>query len=115
MKFIPNFGEFYQKPLVPIGENDRILALEKLPNTELHEGFSHWLIALEGTEISQNSNFYQWRVLVYPAKKCGQFECFHPYFVSAYFPTMDDALTFTKEIEKRASQDQITQIPQAAS
>ncbi|WP_216828603.1 hypothetical protein [Alkalihalobacterium elongatum] len=115
MKFIPNFGEFYQKPLVPIGENDRILALEKSPNREIFDDCTHWLIALEGKEISENCNFYQWRVLVYPAKKCGRFDCQHPYFISAFFPTMDDALSLTNEIEKGANQDKITQIPQAAS
>ncbi|MFV8829171.1 hypothetical protein [Alkalihalobacterium sp. APHAB7] len=115
MNFIPNFGEFYQKPLVPIGENDRILALEKLAKQELLDDCTHWLIALEGREISQNCNFYQWRVLVYPAKTCGRFNCQHPYFISAFFPTMEDALSFTKKIETSATKDNMTKIPQAAS
>ena len=108
MKAVINYGEFYPKPLITIGENDRILALEKtieVVNENIH--CTHWLVALEGSVISPGTDFYQWQVVVYPAKACGGFNFKFPYFQSPYYLSFNDAVQFMRELEQKALQDEL--------
>ncbi|MCF6411698.1 hypothetical protein [Pseudalkalibacillus salsuginis] len=106
MKNAPNYGEFYQRSLVLIGEDDSLSVQEK-PESEF---FTHWLIALEGTEIDKVTGAYQWNVFVFPSKKCGGFNYHQPFYVSKCFQSIHEAIDYTVQLEKKAKEDQLCKI-----
>ncbi|RBW69180.1 hypothetical protein [Bacillus taeanensis] len=107
MRNAPNFSEFYQKPLILIGENDRLSVLNKTLNAETLPPFTHWLIAVEGSEINPKTKAFQWSVVVFPANIDGGFNYKFPYYISAFFLSITEAIKYTKEIEQLALQDQL--------
>ena len=48
----PNYHDFYQKALIPIGFND-LIALKEFKSYEFDSSSTHWLIAVEGEQLSQ--------------------------------------------------------------
>ncbi len=106
MKNVPNYGEFYQRSLVLIGKDDSLSVQEK----SKCEIYTHWLIALEGTELDKVTGAYQWNVFVFPSKKCGGFNYYQPFYVSEYFQSIHEAIDYTIQLEQKAKEDQLCQI-----
>ncbi|WP_408006324.1 hypothetical protein ACJROX_16595 [Pseudalkalibacillus sp. A8] len=103
MKNAPNYGEFYQRSLVLIGEADSVSVQEK----SKCDFYTHWLIALEGTEMDKETGAYQWNVFVFPSKKCGGFNYKKPFYVSKCFQSIHEAIDYTVQLEKKAKGDQL--------
>lgn len=99
MKNAPNYGEFYQRSLIAIGETDR--------GSVDCESCTHWLIALEGNEMDKVTGAYQWNVVIFPSKKCGGFNYKLPYYVSDSFSSIHKAIDYTSQLEKMAKDDQL--------
>ncbi|WP_261128884.1 hypothetical protein [Bacillus sp. Marseille-Q3570] len=106
MKNAPNYGEFYQRSLVVIGKAD-LLSVQEKSQCDI---YTHWLIALEGTEMDKMTGAYQWNVVVFPSKKCGGFDYKQPYYVSDCFQSIHEAIDFTVQLEKIAKEDQLCMI-----
>ncbi|WP_078380432.1 hypothetical protein [Sutcliffiella halmapala] len=107
MRDTPNFGEFYPKSLVPINKDDLLIFLEKVTEVECCDHYSHWLIALEGREMNLGEDYYHWQVVVFPAEINGGFDYKYPLYVSSFFLSIEEAIDFTSEVEKIASQGQL--------
>jgi hypothetical protein len=107
MRKLPNFREFYQRALIPIGENDRLSALKGSLNLD---SCSHWLLALEGNEVDQYTGVYHWKVVIYPAKTNGHCNYELPYFVSTLFNTFNTAIDSIRDLEKLARDDQLSKV-----
>lgn len=107
MRVIPNYNEFYQRALILIGEMDRSSIKEKIPSIEDFESRTHWLLALQGSELDKTTGVYHWNVVVYPSKSCGNFNYKQPYFVSPFFLTFNEAIEFIKDLETKAKEDQL--------
>lgn len=103
MRNAPNYGEFYQRALIMIGDADRVSVKEQ---SEC-DTCTHWLIALEGNEMDKNTGAYQWNVIIYPSKVCGGFDYKLPYYVSDSFTSIHKAIDYTSELEKKAKEDQL--------
>ncbi|WP_349407448.1 hypothetical protein [Pseudalkalibacillus sp. SCS-8] len=103
MKSAPNYGEFYQRALVLIGESDQATVKEQ----NHCESCTHWLIALEGSEMDKVTGAYQWNVFVFPSKQCGGFNYKMPYYVSGNFTSIYEAIDYTSQLEKKAKEGQM--------
>lgn len=104
----PNFREFYQKALLPIGELDKQVFHHTFHGDHEQLTFAtHWLVALEGNPVQKNSEKYHWQVLVYPSNIDGVFHYKYPHFVSEYMNTMDHAIELARELENRAKNEGI--------
>ncbi len=66
----PNYHDFYQKALIPIGFNDRT-ELEKSDVAYSYSPATHWLIAVEGEQLPQAKIYFHWKVSIYPANSEG--------------------------------------------
>ncbi|MFD1736997.1 hypothetical protein ACFSCX_10525 [Bacillus salitolerans] len=95
-----HFGDFYQRPLIPIGEQDRVTVLKS--GKEIH---THWLIAIEGSETNKNSASFHWKVVVFPSDCNGSFDFSVPLYVSSFFP-FNEAVAYAKQLEKMAKEDE---------
>jgi hypothetical protein len=99
----PNFGEFYQKALIPIGDVDKSILHHTLKGEfEQFTFATHWLIALEGNPILRGSDHYHWRVMVYPSNRDSVFHYKFPHFVSEYIKNMDTAIVLARTLENQA-------------
>ncbi|WP_078553588.1 hypothetical protein [Bacillus alkalicellulosilyticus] len=106
MRDVPNFGEFYQRELIPIGSKDQISVTEHSRAWSTLDNYTHWLMALEGNPVSPVSESYEWQVLVFPAEMCGTFSYSTPCFVSKRYTTFAEAIQLMKELEEKAKKDQ---------
>jgi hypothetical protein len=104
MMSLPNFREFYQRALIHIGENDRLSALKCTANSDR---CTHWLLALEGNVVSQETEAYHWKVVVYPTNKKGSCDYNDPLFVSTLYFSFNDAVDYIRKLEKMAQDDQL--------
>jgi hypothetical protein len=105
-----NFNEFYQKSPIPISENDRFSIQKDVRYEKVFKHFTHWLIALEGSDLGRPNQNYQWRVVIYPADEFGAFNFKYPFFRSTFMTSFNEAFEFSKEIEMKAKQDQLMMI-----
>ncbi|MEH7334826.1 hypothetical protein V7161_19475 [Neobacillus drentensis] len=103
----PNYHDFYEKALIPIGLND----LNFLKDTEAHCPVSpptHWLIAVEGVQLAQEKIYYHWKVSVYPADCEGDFNWKTPYYCSANMESIDSAIAFASSLVSSSKRDELT-------
>lgn len=107
MREAPNYGEFYPKSLVPIKKDDLLIFLEKVTDFECCDNYSHWLIALEGRAMGTGEDYYHWQVVVFPAEIGGGFDYKHPLYVSSFFLSIEEAIDYTSEVERIASDGQL--------
>jgi hypothetical protein len=101
-----NYQEFYQKPLVPVGQRDA--------QSLLHETETHWLIAVEGTEIEKGNDRYHWRLFVFTANQDGTFDYQTPYFSTPQISCIHDAFKLATEIECQCKSDTFSSYPLAS-
>ncbi|WP_163102170.1 hypothetical protein [Peribacillus alkalitolerans] len=101
-----NYRDFFQRCIIPIGFEDS----KKLVDLTTDELFAtHWLVALEGGPESIDSEYYLWKVVVYPSNQSGKFEYAKPYYTSAYHHKFDAAVDLAKSIERTALTDTLIQ------
>jgi len=98
-----NYMDFYQKALVPIGEND--LSCYKNATTTLQAGHSHWLIALVGELKNIDKEFYCWKVSIYPADSEGSFSFKSPFYSSTIFDCIHKAYEHAASLESYSKND----------
>lgn len=100
---IPNYKEFYQKALIPMNDYDRAhFCKEFCGNCQNCIKANHWLIALEGSSKESNSEKYQWKVVVYPAKETGIFWSLKvPYYQSSNPYSLTQAIEESKKIVQK--------------
>ncbi|MFE8703569.1 hypothetical protein ACFYKX_23675 [Cytobacillus sp. FJAT-54145] len=99
--YYPNYTEFYQKALIPIGVNDHS-SLLKWSNDDTE--VSHWLIALEG-HPKDKSEYYTWKVIVFATDRNGNFRGRKPCYTSIMFECFHKAYDAVKEIETQGRSD----------
>lgn len=100
-----NYRDFYQKALIPIGENDYV-CLKNAAATDF-ANHSHWLIALEGQLKSIEKEYYCWTVSVYPADSNGSFLWNTPCYTSSKYDCIHMAFEHASDIEKCSKNDQL--------
>ncbi|MDF0726283.1 hypothetical protein PY093_06085 [Cytobacillus sp. S13-E01] len=105
MNAFPNYREFYQKPLIPIGESDIQVFLD---NDGSSSSFTHWLIALEGSEIEKGKEKFHWKIIVFQTTSEGSFDYNSPHYVSLQIPCVHQAFEMAKEIESKCKSDCFT-------
>ena len=97
-----NYMDFYQKALVPIGEND----LNCYKNeTAFQANYSHWLIALVGELKNIDKEFYCWKVAIYPADSAGGFSFRSPIYSSTLFDCIHKAFEHATNVERASRND----------
>ncbi|MEW9050264.1 MAG: hypothetical protein AB2392_03855 [Neobacillus sp.] len=98
----PNYHDFYQKALIPIGLTDQ-LALEEMNDSN----WTHWLIAVEGEQLAQPKIYYNWKVSIYPADGEGDFNWKKPYYCSPRMESMADANHLASSFVKTSKLDKL--------
>jgi len=105
----PNYRDFFQKALIPIGLNDRKSLKESekeiygLPST-------HWLIALEGEQLPQIEEYFHWKVSIYPSNLEGAFPWLRPFYTSETVETFDQAIELARVLETFTQQDELNSL-----
>ncbi|MED3623367.1 hypothetical protein [Neobacillus thermocopriae] len=103
----PNYHDFYQKALIPIGRND----LKILKDTYVsfsESSHTHWLIAVEGVQLPQSKIYFHWKVSIYPANDEGDFNWKKPYYCSANMENMDQAIALASSLMKSSRKDELS-------
>lgn len=103
----PNYRDFYQKALIPIGNRDRS-AINASGVTEPPSLFTHWLIALEGElKPKQPCEYYHWKVSIYPANGDGAFNWNQVYYSSSEMDSIDQAIELARTFETYSMKDEL--------
>lgn len=108
MSLFPNFREFYQKSLIPIGENDHKYLEEEGLCTNEAFSCTNWYFALEGTPQTPTSSYYQWKAIVYPSNTSSQINYEQPFYTSHIFQCIHEAYDYVKSLETKAKEDILT-------
>ncbi|MFJ7728847.1 hypothetical protein ACIQXV_22310 [Neobacillus sp. NPDC097160] len=103
----PNYHDFYQKALIPIGLNDR-MSLQESESFYSDSPSTHWLIAVEGVQLPQPNIYYNWKVSIYPADGEGDFNWRKPYYCSATLRLMDDAIALATTLVALSKKDELS-------
>jgi hypothetical protein len=103
----PNYHDFYQMALVPIGLNDRIALKET--GEYLHDAsLTHWLIAVEGVQLPLKKIYFYWKVTIYPSTSEGDFNWKKPYYSSGDMKIMDWAISLASTLITASKKDQLS-------
>ena len=105
----PNYHDFYEKALIPIGLNDQ-LSLKESEAINPDSPSTHWLIAVEGVQITQPKIFYHWKVSVYPADGDGDFNWKKPYYCSTNMKLIDDAIALASSLAASSKKDELATV-----
>lgn len=103
----PNYHDFYQKALVPIGLNDRMTLMES-ESYHPEASLTHWLIAIEGVQLSQPKIYFHWKVSIYPATSDGDFNWKKPFFCSTIIESMDKAIELASSLVTFSKDDTLS-------
>ncbi len=101
----PLFKDFFDKPLIAIGPNDRASII---PEDQIKLGtqsITHWLIALIWMENQLEKG---WRVAVYPVCKDKNHWDRSPYYQSKIIRSYEEAWQLSKVIDDYARRDLLT-------
>ncbi|MDX8365753.1 hypothetical protein [Cytobacillus sp. IB215665] len=102
----PNYRDFYQKSCICMGESDRSKFVEQIQDQVDHTNMAtHWLIALEGEPIDNNSEIYIWKVIVFPAYVDGMFHYQNPQVLIKSIHSIHKAVELAKELETHIKSD----------
>lgn len=107
MKLSPSYREFYQKSMIPMGVNDQNTYQTAGEENDSRMLLTHWLVALQGEPENPDSDFYVWRVIVYPANSEGSFKWNDPYYASPPHRCIQKAIEFARTIETCAKSDNL--------
>lgn len=103
----PNYHDFYQKALIPIGLND-LLALQE--SERYHSDSTHWLIAVEGVQLPQQKIYYHWKVSIYPADCEGDFNWRKPFYCSQAMESIDTANDLASSFVNSSKHDNLSSL-----
>lgn len=98
----PNYRDFYQRGLIPIGPKDQT-ALGNLSAPDI----SHWLVALEGKADHRDKEFWVWNIVIFQTNAAGYFHEKQPYFVSSSFDNFHKAYEAATEIKETCERDRL--------
>jgi hypothetical protein len=102
----PNYHDFYQKALIPIGFNDLAMYQES-KSFDLNSPSTHWLIAVEGVQLPQSKIYFHWKVSVYPADCDGDFNWKKPFYCSTNMELIDIAIDNARNIISHSQNDEL--------
>jgi hypothetical protein len=102
----PNHHDFYPKDLIPIGSNDLMALNER--ESYLHTPATHWLIAVEGVQLSQQKIYYHWKASIYTADSEGDFNWKEPFYTSPAMESMDHAIKLASSFETYGKKDHLS-------
>jgi len=105
----PNYHDFYQKALIPIGYND-LISLKESDDYRSDTSFTHWLIAVEGIQLPQKKIYFHWKVTIYPATSEGDFNWRKPYYSSTSMASMDWAISLAASLVSASKRDQLSSV-----
>jgi hypothetical protein len=105
----PNYHDFYQKALVPIGFND-IRTLKEFETYDNDSPFTHWLIAVEGEMLTQPNIYFLWKVSIYPSNSEGDFNWKKPFYCSPIMESMDSAHELACSMVTSSKLDQLSSL-----
>lgn len=103
----PNYHDFYEVALVPIGLND----MSSLIETDAYcpDSFAtHWLIAVEGVQLPQPKIYFHWKVSIYPASHEGDFNWKKPYYCSKNMEVIDQAISLASFLKASSKKDELS-------
>jgi len=103
----PNYHDFYQKALIPIGVND-LVSLQESAAYYPNSPSTHWLIAVEGVQLPQSKIYYHWKVSIYPADSEGDFNWKKPYYCSPSMELMDHANSLASSLVTASKNDKLS-------
>jgi hypothetical protein len=103
----PNYHDFYQVALLPIGFND-LIALKETEAYDPNSSFTHWLIAVEGVQLPQKKIYFHWKVSIYPATSERDFNWKKPYYCSTHLELMDQAMALASSLVAASKKDQLS-------
>lgn len=103
----PNYHDFYQKALIPIGLND-LMSLKDSDAYIPGSPSTHWLIAVEGVQLPQPKIYYHWKVSIYPADSEGDFNWKQPYYCSANMESIDSAIKLASSFACSSQKDELS-------
>lgn len=104
----PNYHDFYQMALVPIGFND-LSALKESDANNPESPWTHWLIAVEGVQLPQAKIYFHWKVSIYPATSDADFNWQIPYYCSEKMEFMDQAISLASTFVISAKKDTLSE------
>src|SRR4051812_39328217 len=102
----PNYRDFYQKALIPIGLKDMI-ALKETGTDQIETPTTHWLIGIQGELLLQPKEYYFWKVSIYPSNSEGTFIWNKPFFCSHLMESMDSAIELAKKFVIYSKKDEL--------
>ncbi|MFO1445696.1 hypothetical protein KDN24_21350 [Bacillus sp. Bva_UNVM-123] len=101
----PNYKDFYQKALIPIGENDFKNLIQSYPSIQNDQ--PHWLIALVGELKNIEKEFYCWKVTIFVADSDGSFSWKSPCYSSSLYDCIHEAYKHAVHLEQFSKHDQL--------
>lgn len=104
----PNYHDFYEMAMVPIGHKD-LMALRESDAFIPEYLFTHWLIAVEGVQLPQAKIFFHWKVSIYPASEDGYFNWRKPYYCSRHMEIIDHAISLGSSFVSFAKNDALSE------
>jgi hypothetical protein len=107
----PNYHNFYQKALIPIGLQD-LMSLQESKAYNYDSPSTHWLIAVEGVQLPQPKIYYHWKVSIYLADCEGDFNWKKPYFFSGNMKLIDHANEFASSLVVSIKKDELSSATQ---
>lgn len=105
----PNYHDFYQKALIPIGFND-IRVLKDIESYDFDSTLTHWLIAVEGEQLPQSKIYFFWKVSIYPSNVDGDFNWRKPFYCSPMMESIDSAHELACSLVTSSKLDQLSTI-----
>ena len=104
----PNYHDFYQMALIPIGLKD-LTALKESNAYNPELPYTHWLIAVEGVQLPQTKIYFHWKVTIYPATSEADFNWRAPYYCSENMEVIDYAISLASAFVKSAMNDSLSE------
>lgn len=102
--YCPNYLEFYQKALIPIGTYD-------LNALNIHSSNdSHWLIALDGQYHEKPRRYYTWKVLIFQTNSNGYIFLKEPFYISKSYESFHEAYDIAKQLEECGRKDMLSTV-----
>lgn len=89
--------------------------LSGLTDKEIDEEMTHWFVAIEGSLKSEDPEYFQWKVIVFPSREDGSYKgAIQPYYESKQFDTINESFNYSRAIINHLKEGQI-QLSQLSS
>lgn len=104
----PNYHDFYQMALIPIGKRDKTALIES-DAAKPESPITHWLIAVEGVQLPQAKIYFHWKVTIYPATSDTDFNWQTPFYSSENMEEIDNAIVLASLFIVSAKKGNLTE------